>query len=202
MRNKCQEVPTLLWFHANGRNMFGPTMLHVVGQQCYVRLHGPLTSHNVVHPTMLGAVGTYCVVRANERNNCKHRWRFSKEMMHSGTPILVNLNCTDNYCACADVFTRPTLLSSYKHGRNIVCAMLRRSQNNINVWTCQKFDWFQTMRNKCQHCCGFMQTDATCSAQQCCVLLLPCAWAMEFPIVGKDGGFDSVTDMWKLGTNI
>ena len=50
--------------------MFGPTMLHVVGQQCYVRLHGPLTSHNIVHPTMLGAVGTYCVVRANERNNC------------------------------------------------------------------------------------------------------------------------------------
>ena len=35
----------------------------------------------------------------------------------------------------------------------------------------QKFDQFQTMRNKCQHCCGSMQTDATCWAQQCCVLL-------------------------------
>ena len=24
-------IPILLWFHANGRNMLGPTMLHVVG---------------------------------------------------------------------------------------------------------------------------------------------------------------------------
>ena len=39
--NKCQQVPTLLWFHANGRNMLGPTMLRVVGQQCCVRLHRP-----------------------------------------------------------------------------------------------------------------------------------------------------------------
>ena len=34
-----------------------------------------------------------------------------------------------------------------------------------------KFDRFQTIRNKCQHCCGSMQTDATCWEQQCCVLL-------------------------------
>ena len=27
------------------------------------------------------------------------------------------------------------------------------------------------MRNKCQHCCGSMQTDVTCWAQQCCLLL-------------------------------
>ena len=39
--NKCQQVPTLLWFHANGRNMLGPTMLRVIAQQCFVRLHGP-----------------------------------------------------------------------------------------------------------------------------------------------------------------
>ena len=32
--SKCQQVPTLLWFHANGSNMLGPTMLRVVGQQC------------------------------------------------------------------------------------------------------------------------------------------------------------------------
>ena len=32
IRNKCQQVPTLLWFHANGRNMLGLTMLCVVGQ--------------------------------------------------------------------------------------------------------------------------------------------------------------------------
>ena len=30
---------------------------------------------------------------------------------------------------------------------------------------------FQTIRNKCQHCCGSMQTEATCWAQQCCVRL-------------------------------
>ena len=42
----------------------------------------------------------------------------------------------------------------------------------------QKFDWFQTIRNKyqasankCQHCCSSLQMDATCWAQQCCVLL-------------------------------
>ena len=42
-----------------------------------------------------------------------------------------------------------------------------------NCWDLlrQKFDWFQTICNKCQHCCGSMQTDATCWAQQCCVLL-------------------------------
>ena len=39
--NKCQHV----WFHANGRNMLGPTMLRVVGQQCCVCLHArPLES--------------------------------------------------------------------------------------------------------------------------------------------------------------
>ena len=37
-----QQVPTLLWFHANGRNMLGSTMLRVFDQQCCVRLHGPL----------------------------------------------------------------------------------------------------------------------------------------------------------------
>ena len=44
MRNECQQVPTLLWFLATGRNTraLGPTMLRVVGQQCCVRLHGPL----------------------------------------------------------------------------------------------------------------------------------------------------------------
>ena len=35
----------------------------------------------------------------------------------------------------------------------------------------QKFDRFQTIRNKCQHCCGSTQTDATCWAQKCCVRL-------------------------------
>ena len=30
---------------------------------------------------------------------------------------------------------------------------------------------YATSANKCQHCCGSMQTDATCRAQQCWVLL-------------------------------
>ena len=42
MRNECQQVPTLLCFLATGRNTLGPTMLRVVGQQCCVRLYGPL----------------------------------------------------------------------------------------------------------------------------------------------------------------
>ena len=34
--NYTQQVPTLLWFHANGRNMLGP-MLRVIVKQCCVR---------------------------------------------------------------------------------------------------------------------------------------------------------------------
>ena len=34
------------------------------------------------------------------------------------------------------------------------------------------FKLYATSVNKCQHCCGSMQTDATCWAQQCCVLLV------------------------------
>ena len=46
------------------------------------------------------------------------------------------------------------------------CATLRRSQNNRNVWTCSAksligFKLHATSANKCQHCCGSMQTDAT-----------------------------------------
>ena len=40
--NYTQQVSTLLWFHANGRNILGPAMLRVVGQQCCVHLHGAL----------------------------------------------------------------------------------------------------------------------------------------------------------------
>ena len=43
--NYTQQVPTLLWYpgwyHANGRNILGPTMLRFVGQRCCVGLHGP-----------------------------------------------------------------------------------------------------------------------------------------------------------------
>ena len=33
------------------------------------------------------------------------------------------------------------------------------------------FKLYARSANKCQHCCGSMKTDATCWAQQCCVLL-------------------------------
>ena len=33
------------------------------------------------------------------------------------------------------------------------------------------FKLYVTSANKCQHCCGSMQTDATCWAQQCCIRL-------------------------------
>ena len=46
------------------------------------------TSHNIVSLTMLRVVGICCVVHANERNNCQHCWRLSKEAMHSGIVIL------------------------------------------------------------------------------------------------------------------
>ena len=39
-----QQVPTLLWFHANGQNMLGPTILRVVGQQWCVLLANNVAS--------------------------------------------------------------------------------------------------------------------------------------------------------------
>ena len=44
IRNKCQQVPTLLWFHANGRNILSPTMLRIVGHQCCVLLANNVAS--------------------------------------------------------------------------------------------------------------------------------------------------------------
>ena len=47
------------------------------------------------------------------------------------------------------------------------CATLRRSQNKRNVGTCcakslTGFKLYATSANKCQHCCGSMQTDVIC----------------------------------------
>ena len=39
------------------------------------------------------------------------------------------------------------------------------------------FKLYATSANNCQPCCGSMQTDATCWAQQCCVR--PFAWASK-----------------------
>ena len=54
----------------------------------------------------------------------------------------------------------------------------------------QKFDRFQTVRNKCQHCCGSMQTDAINhnivgpNSVGCCwpTMLRPFAWALTHKI--------------------
>ena len=65
------------------------------------------------------------------------------------------------------------------------CATLRCSQNNRNVGTCwakslTSFKLYATSADKCQHCCGSMQTDAT-SHNRCCwpTMLRPFAWALR-----------------------
>ena len=71
--------------------------------------------------------------------------------------------------ACADVFTRPPLANIVaipcKRTQHC-CTTLRQSQNNRNVRTCWAksltgFKLYATSANKCQHCCGSMQTEAT-----------------------------------------
>ena len=126
------------------------------------------TCHNIVIPTMLGVIGTCCVVHANERNNCQHCWRSSKEAMHSGTVILA-------LCVCRRFHEANNVVVPCKRAQHCY-ATLRRSQNNGNVGTCcanslTGFKLYTTSANKCQQCCGSMQTDVTCRAQHCCVLL-------------------------------
>ena len=74
------------------------------------------TSYNVVSPTILGVFAICCVVHANERKNCQHCWRLSKEAMHSGMVILKK-DCNAHaqtfsrgqHC-CGSTQTRATLL--------------------------------------------------------------------------------------------
>ena len=70
------------------------------------------------------------------------------------------------WCMQTNATTANIVVVPYKRARHC-CSTLRRSQ----CWDSlrQKFDRFQTIRNTRQHCCGSMQTDATCWAQQCCV---------------------------------
>ena len=43
----------------------------------------------------------------------------------------------------------------------------------LKVWPVSNYmQQVPTSANKCQHCCGSMQTDATCWVQQCCLLLV------------------------------
>ena len=130
------------------------------------------TSHKIVIPTMLGVVGTCCVEHANERNNCQHCWRLSKEAMHSGTVILKKRIAMRMHRRFHEANIVVVPCKRAKH----CYATLRRLQNNRNVGTCcakslTGFKLYATNANKCQNFCSYMQTDATCSAQQCCVRL-------------------------------
>ena len=69
VRNKCQQVPALLWFHVNGRNKPQPCW----AKQCWVLLANNVASVRMglkTHangctkcqqlPTLLGVVGQQC----------------------------------------------------------------------------------------------------------------------------------------------
>ena len=116
-----------------------------------MHLQTDATSHNIICPTMLEVVGIGCEVHANERNNCQHCWRLSKEAMYSDTLIL----------------KEKTAVRMHRRFHNVFCATLHRSHNNRNVGTCcakslTGFKLYAASANKCQHCCGSMQTDVTC----------------------------------------
>ena len=129
------------------------------------------TNCNNVSPTIMGVVGTCCMVHANERNNCQHCWRSSKEAMQSGTVLrllLKNPRCnartkTFSHC-CGSTQTGATLL---RHASSV-------TEQNVGTCCAKRLTGFKiyaTSANKCQHYCGSMQMDATYWAQQCCVLL-------------------------------
>ena len=87
--------------------------------------------------------------------------RLIKEAMHSGTVIL-KIYCNTR----AQTFSRGQpccgfMQTGFAGHRTIEMLGL----------VAPKFNRSQTIRNKCQHCCGSTQTDKMCWAQQCCVLL-------------------------------
>ena len=59
IRNKCQQMPTLSWFHANGRNK----SQHCWAQQCWVRFTNPiLLVNNTQHCwALLALVASVCM---------------------------------------------------------------------------------------------------------------------------------------------
>ena len=76
--------------------------------------------------------------------------------------ISAHAHCRD-YCTGVHRFFK-----AHANGRNRsqhCCVLL--ANNVASVWMGLKV-W---PANKCQHCCGSMQTDATLLVQQCCVLL-------------------------------
>ena len=96
-----------------------------------------------------------------------------------------------NYKARTQTFSRGQhCWGSCKRAQHC-CATLRRSQNNRNVGTCWAnsltvFKLYAKCANKCQHCCGSRQTDATShhivgpNIVMCCwpTMLRPFAWAI------------------------
>ena len=132
-----------------------------LAQQCCVRLHGPLAQQCW---ELLALVDTCCVVH-------QHCWRLSEDAMHSGT-IILKKKIAMRMHRCfheANIVVVPCKRAQQ------CCATLRRLQNNRNVRTCctKSLTHYNTITsaNKCPRCCGSLQTDATCWAQQCCLLL-------------------------------
>ena len=91
-------------------------------------------------------------------------------------PCLQQSRKKKTYYDCLGIFFEKNITRRMRrrfHEANIVgvpckrsqhrCATLRRSQNNRNVGTCwaKSLTGFKSERNKCQHCCGSMQKDAT-----------------------------------------
>ena len=169
--SKCQQVPTLLWFHANGRNMLGPTMLrpfawaqkfdrfqtirskcqHCCGstqtdatcwpQQCCVRLHGP---KSLIGFKLYAASANIVVV---PRKRTQHVGPNNvaccwPTMLRSFTWAQKFDRFQTIRSKCQQV---PTLLWFHANGRNMLGPTMLRPF----AWA-QKFDRFQTIRNKCQ----------------------------------------------------
>ena len=126
-------------------------LINLLGLKRSKPIQTDATSHNIVSPTMLGVVDTCCMVHANRCNNCQHCWWSSKEVMYSGTVILNKIAM--HMCR---VFTRPRLLWFHANRCNIVALHFASHRIELLGLVASKFDRFQTICNKCQHCYSSM----------------------------------------------
>ena len=110
--------------HANGRNKAQHCWPKTVGSCCHL---------------LRGA--------CKRTQQLQHCWQLSEEAIHSGTLIAMRMHGRFHE---ASIVVFPCKRAQH------CCATLRRSQNNRKCWDLlrQRFDRFQTIRNKCQHCCG------------------------------------------------
>ena len=111
--NYLKQVPTLLWFHANGCNKSQHCclLLGVFSQQCCVRLHGPKSltglirnkcqqvptllcfhanGRNMLGPPMLPVVGQQCCVRLHGPQ--VNKWKVAIQL----SPVQTNTTCWRN----------------------------------------------------------------------------------------------------------